>query len=266
MVAGKPRSEVLAVIPARGGSKGIPRKNIKNFAGHPLIADAFPLAPSFDTAGWFTSTPEDLLLLNRYLFGRPGQADRPLRGCYLDFESLGISAEPEVERGVKAASEHLAPRADAATADQLRGAFQGSAESYAVLQSIEAFGVHKEWLDTHRSFYGEAVWSRIDRGRRWGAEQEQTAHARQALLKATWASFFLTFDYLVMPVAPFPALTRAECTQENRDRLLALTTPASLAGLPLLTIPVALADHLTTAVQVVVNNPLSPVIAALLKR
>jgi len=36
MVAGKP--EVLAIIPARGGSKGIPRKNIRNFAGHPLIA------------------------------------------------------------------------------------------------------------------------------------------------------------------------------------------------------------------------------------
>ncbi|GIV64229.1 MAG: transferase [Bellilinea sp.] len=30
--------EVLAIIPARGGSKGIPRKNIRNFAGHPLIA------------------------------------------------------------------------------------------------------------------------------------------------------------------------------------------------------------------------------------
>ena len=30
--------EVLALIPARGGSKGIPRKNIRPFAGHPLIA------------------------------------------------------------------------------------------------------------------------------------------------------------------------------------------------------------------------------------
>ena len=30
--------EVLAVIPARGGSKGIPGKNIKDFAGFPLIA------------------------------------------------------------------------------------------------------------------------------------------------------------------------------------------------------------------------------------
>ncbi|HVN56295.1 MAG TPA: HAD hydrolase family protein [Anaerolineaceae bacterium] len=33
MVAG-----VLAVIPARGGSKGIPRKNLRGFLGHPLIA------------------------------------------------------------------------------------------------------------------------------------------------------------------------------------------------------------------------------------
>lgn len=32
------RSEVLALIPARGGSKSIPRKNIRNFDGHPLIA------------------------------------------------------------------------------------------------------------------------------------------------------------------------------------------------------------------------------------
>lgn len=30
--------EVLAIIPARGGSKSIPRKNIQLFAGHPLIA------------------------------------------------------------------------------------------------------------------------------------------------------------------------------------------------------------------------------------
>ncbi len=32
------KTEVLAIIPARGGSKGIPRKNIRPFAGYPLIA------------------------------------------------------------------------------------------------------------------------------------------------------------------------------------------------------------------------------------
>ncbi len=32
------RPEVLAVVPARGGSKSIPRKNIRPLAGHPLLA------------------------------------------------------------------------------------------------------------------------------------------------------------------------------------------------------------------------------------
>src|SRR5512140_2219238 len=31
-------TEVLAIIPARGGSKGIPRNNIRELAGYPLIA------------------------------------------------------------------------------------------------------------------------------------------------------------------------------------------------------------------------------------
>ncbi|MDP2966067.1 MAG: acylneuraminate cytidylyltransferase [Pelolinea sp.] len=34
----KDKTEVLAIIPARGNSKSIPRKNICEFAGHPLIA------------------------------------------------------------------------------------------------------------------------------------------------------------------------------------------------------------------------------------
>jgi YrbI family 3-deoxy-D-manno-octulosonate 8-phosphate phosphatase len=34
----KTMTHILALIPARGGSKGIPRKNIKPFAGYPLVA------------------------------------------------------------------------------------------------------------------------------------------------------------------------------------------------------------------------------------
>jgi CMP-N-acetylneuraminic acid synthetase len=32
------RPKILAIVPARGGSKGIPRKNIRSFAGYPLIS------------------------------------------------------------------------------------------------------------------------------------------------------------------------------------------------------------------------------------
>jgi N-acylneuraminate cytidylyltransferase len=42
--------EVLAIIPARGGSKGIPRKNIRPFAGYPLIAYSIAAASQAQSA------------------------------------------------------------------------------------------------------------------------------------------------------------------------------------------------------------------------
>jgi YrbI family 3-deoxy-D-manno-octulosonate 8-phosphate phosphatase len=41
-------TEILALIPARGGSKGIPRKNIRSFAGYPLIAWSIAAAKHSD--------------------------------------------------------------------------------------------------------------------------------------------------------------------------------------------------------------------------
>ena len=40
----KNEERLLAVIPARGGSKGLPGKNIRPFAGHPLIAHSILMA------------------------------------------------------------------------------------------------------------------------------------------------------------------------------------------------------------------------------
>ena len=44
MVENKSILPLLAVIPARGGSKGLPRKNVLPFMGHPLIAHSIMLA------------------------------------------------------------------------------------------------------------------------------------------------------------------------------------------------------------------------------
>ncbi len=41
--------EVLAIIPARGGSKSIPRKNIRPFAGYPLVAFSIAAALQAET-------------------------------------------------------------------------------------------------------------------------------------------------------------------------------------------------------------------------
>ena len=52
-------SRVLAVIPARGGSKGVPRKNIKPFAGKPLLAWTIEAAQESGVFARIMLTTED---------------------------------------------------------------------------------------------------------------------------------------------------------------------------------------------------------------
>jgi CMP-N-acetylneuraminic acid synthetase len=51
--------QVLALIPARGGSKGIPRKNIHAFAGHPLIAYSIAAALQAETVSRVVVSTDD---------------------------------------------------------------------------------------------------------------------------------------------------------------------------------------------------------------
>lgn len=52
-------TEVLALIPARGGSKGIPRKNIRLFAGYPLVAYSIAAGRQAGTVSRVVVTTDD---------------------------------------------------------------------------------------------------------------------------------------------------------------------------------------------------------------
>ncbi len=261
----------FAVGTDTGGSIRVPSAfcglyGFRTSAHHPLIEDAFPLAPDFDTAGWMTRDADDLIALNRFLLGKPQVAAREPKGCFLNFVDLQQPADEDIAIAYEAAARKISTPADEQTASHLARAFTGSSATYAVLQSHAAFKVHVDWLDAHRAHYSEAVWQRIDRGRRWSDNQLAEARAQLAAQRLVWQSYFQTCDYLILPATPFAALRKDDCTQYNRERLLALNTPVSLAGLPVLSIPIALPSSLHTGLQVVVNSTNSPVIAWALKR
>jgi len=65
---------------------------------------------------------------------------------------------------------------------------------------------------------------------------------------------------------PGPAPTKAECTPEMRNRIITLTAPVSIGGLPVLTLPMPLASGLSAGLQVVVREPRSPVVPWALDR
>lgn len=53
------RKDVLAIIPARGGSKSIPRKNVAVFAGHPLLAYSIAAGLQAATVGRVIVSTDD---------------------------------------------------------------------------------------------------------------------------------------------------------------------------------------------------------------
>ena len=58
------KKEVLGIIPARGGSKGVPRKNIRELAGKPLIA-------------WTIEEGKKFIIFNRKKFIEQKKANFP---------------------------------------------------------------------------------------------------------------------------------------------------------------------------------------------
>jgi amidase/aspartyl-tRNA(Asn)/glutamyl-tRNA(Gln) amidotransferase subunit A len=220
----------LALGTDTGGSVRVPAAycglfGFRTTPGARWISDAFPLAPGFDTAGWFTRSAEDMLQVKTALLGA-APTERLPRGVYLGFEGWA-EADPGIAAAVDAA---------------------------------EAYGVHADWLDRYRDRYGSEVWQRLDRGRRWTDAERDQALVKQTTLRLLWTSFFLTYDYLVLPATPFAAPLPEQRTVANRQRILTLTTPASVGGLPVLTVPVPLPDGLSTGLQIIVNHPGSPVI------
>lgn len=226
------------------------------------IADAFPLAPSFDTAGWFTATAADLHAANTALLGAIATPTRTPRGCYLPMPAT----DNEVSEACREAAERFAPRADAVTSEMLQHGFAPALESYHTTVALEAWETHRGWAERYRERYDPVVWPRLNRAHSLTAEQIGAAERGRASVIATWQEFFQSYDFLVLPATPCAALTKAACTLENRNRVITLTAPASIGGLPVLTIPLSLPGGLTTGLQIIVREPASGIVPWALAR
>lgn len=222
----------------------------------PWIADAFPLAPSFDTAGWFTATAADLRATNSALLGEVAAPTNAPRGCYLELPVV----DADVATAYREAATHFAPAADALTAEALTRGFSPALDSYHTTVALEAWEAHRGWAERYRERYDPVVWPRLTRVHSLTPAQIDAAARGRAAVSAVWAEYFRSYDFLILPASPCRAPTKAECTLDTRNRVITVTAPASIGGLPVLTIPVTLPDGLTTGLQVIVREPLSPVV------
>jgi Asp-tRNA(Asn)/Glu-tRNA(Gln) amidotransferase A subunit family amidase len=223
-----------------------------------FVRDAFPLSQTCDTAGWFTSNLGDLRAVLDLIAGPAREFSRPLRGCFLAAKDVHSAAQDDVDRACSEASSEYASHADTATREALLSSWTKAIDAYTSIVMYEAHAVHREWLEPHREHYDPSIWQRIVNGGQQPEETVEAARHEVARVRAAFASFFESYDFLIMPCAPMPALKKSEATPEARKAILTFTTPASLAGLPVLTIPVALPSGLTAGIQIIAPRVDSP--------
>lgn len=230
---------------------------------HEHIKDVFPLAPSFDTAGWLTRSATDCARLWKLLHGGESTPLPTPRGAYLPAASLELSGETaQLEQLDAMAGRFSGEILDAK--HPLAKACQGVGPTYTILSSSEAYAVHQNWLDRYRDHYGKAVWQRLDRGRRWTAAELDRARLHALRIRAAYDRFFAEYDFLITPVTLAPAPLVAEsATPELRDTLLQLNTHVSIAGRPAISLPVPVEDGLTLGLQIVVKTVDSPALPSL---
>ncbi|MBA3849678.1 MAG: amidase [Opitutus sp.] len=231
------------------GYRGVP--------GEPRIADAFPLSQTCDTAGWFAANSGDMGELLDALLGPAPAPGREPRGVFLRAADL-LPGAP-VDAACAAAAERLARPAPPDVRDALLASWREAVDAYVTVVMGEAHRTHARWLESHRADYDPAIWQRFSDAGRTTEGQFATARAIFVRVRAGFTEFFRGHDFLVLPCAPMPALAKAGCTPEARRAILTFTTPASLAGLPCLTVPVALGEGLTAGLQILAREPNSPV-------
>ncbi len=250
-----------------------------------FIRDAFPLAPTLDTAGWFTANATDMLASWQALTVRANRPDEPSlehtktarpedspypaqqpRGCYLNARKLVPGMDPAVATACDYAAASLCAHADSATEASLSLSWNHAVETYVTIGMSEAHAVHRDWLAPHRADYDPVIWRRFTDAGSFPVAEIERARARLQEVRSVWQNFFRTYDFLILPAVPCAAPTKAEATPELRRNILTLTAPASLGGLPVLTIPVPLPSGLTAGLQVVLPRADSPAVPWLLNR
>lgn len=222
-----------------------------------MMEGAFPLAPSFDTMGWFTRSAEEMSMALALWFEQEDTNDQqPLRGSSFVPESLlkddvsaaitsELAAWPLQESDATPALEELLPRCQRA---------------FNILQSREAFIIHDDWLRAQGALYDPAVRARIERAQTWESSEVEEALLVWEEIREWFDVYFSKYDYLVMPVCPGPSIPLSEATPELRENTLKLTSPASLAQKPVLTIPVWLDSKRSVGIQFIFkdNSPKVP--------
>jgi Asp-tRNA(Asn)/Glu-tRNA(Gln) amidotransferase A subunit family amidase len=234
-------SALAAIGTDTGGSIRVPsalcglagyRSSLGVSRGEERWAGGYHLAQTFDTIGVLFRDLRDGPALAGAIFDiAPGVTPATPRIGYVGDDFLHDS-EPEVLEAFEACKQHLQQRG--ATLTRFDTNFwSDSVEIFSTIQASEAAAIHRGYYQ----HFEPAIGDRLAWGATISAEDLKTFRTRLDNFRLQMSALFRQFDLLIAPCAPVSRLYVGHDQSNARKALLRYTTPASLAGLPAVTLP-----------------------------
>ncbi len=232
-----------------GGSVRMPASfcgvyGIRTTHGRIDISNVMPLAPSFDTVGWFARDPGIFALAGEAYGMTTSKPHRDIR--------LAI-AEDAMERCDPAGVESFAPVL--AQLQEMYGAariirlcptdLSDWLAIFKICQAAEVWQVHGEWVTSAKPTFGPGIRERFEMAAAISAEEHEAASRARRDVVATLSEIITEDVVVIAPSSPgaAPLRTADEASLDSfRMAALELLCPAGLAGLPQMSLPAGKAE------------------------
>ncbi|MGA3009210.1 MAG: amidase [Terracidiphilus sp.] len=190
------------------------------------------LAQSFDTMGWLFRDLEDAPLLAGFFAPPDAAPARAFTRFAIPDASFFYDCEPEVIFSFRAVISELQDLGLHTTKIDVKW-WDDAFEIYAPIQAWEAARVH----EGNFGLFEPALRERLEWGARITPMEISELRERRRVFAARMDDVFATQDLLLMPASPVARLAAGADHSQTRARILRYTTPISLAGVPVVTLP-----------------------------